>query len=89
MLTSRWFGGDPDDVLAVEQDLALGRLLEAADHPQRRRLAAAGRAEQREELALADHQVDPLDRGDDAATGLEVLGDADQLDGGDGAGVDH
>src|SRR5262249_24294333 len=33
------------DVLAVEQDLAGGRALEAGDHPQRRRLAAARRTE--------------------------------------------
>ena len=34
---------------AAELDPPLGRLLEAADHPQRRRLAAARRPEQREE----------------------------------------
>ena len=37
-------------VLAVEQDLARGRQLQARDHPQRRRLAAPRRAQHDEEL---------------------------------------
>ena len=37
---------DAGDRLTGQQDLALGRLLEARDHPQRRRLAAARRAEE-------------------------------------------
>ena len=53
-----------DQVLAVEQDLTTRRLLEAGDHPQRRGLAAAGRSEQREELAGLDAQLDVVD-GDD------------------------
>ena len=40
---------EADHVLVAEEDAALGRLLETADHAQRRRLPAAGRAEQREE----------------------------------------
>ena len=51
------------DRLAVEEDLALGRLLEARDHPQRRRLAAPRRPEQREELAALDREVEVVDRG--------------------------
>ena len=39
--------------VALEEDRALRRRLEAGDHPQHRGLAAAGRAEQREELARA------------------------------------
>ena len=39
-------------------------LLEARDHAQRRGLAAAGRAEQRDDLALADVHVERLDRMD-------------------------
>ena len=39
------------DVVALELERALGRLLEARDQPQRRRLPAARRAEQAEELA--------------------------------------
>ena len=41
-----------------------GRQLEAGDHPQHGRLARAGRAEHREELAVGDLQVDTVDRGD-------------------------
>ena len=44
-------GRQPDDVAVAEVDRALVRLLEAADHPQRRRLAAARGPEQREERA--------------------------------------
>ena len=50
------------DRLALEEDLALARLLEAGDHPQRRRLPAARRAEQREELALLDLEVEVVHR---------------------------
>ena len=48
--------------LVADADAAAGVLLEARDHAQRRGLAAAGRAEQRDELALADPQVDVVDR---------------------------
>ena len=44
----------PRDVFAAEGDAAGVRLLEPGDHAQRRRLAGAGRAEQREELACGD-----------------------------------
>src|SRR5256885_11179558 len=37
------------------------RHFEAGDHPQRRRLAATRRAEQREELARLHHEVDAID----------------------------
>ena len=52
------------DVVAAEEHPAGGRLLEAGDHPQHRGLAGAGRAEHREELAVADLQVETGDRGD-------------------------
>ena len=65
-----------DDVLATEQDRALVGLLEAADHPQRRRLAAAGRAEQREERAGRDLDGDAV-HGDRV---VEALDDPLQLD---------
>ena len=64
------------DVLAVEPDRARRRLLEAGDQPQGRRLAAARRPEQREELPLPDLQRHVLDRLEVA----EVLADAFQLD---------
>ena len=41
-------------VLATQQDAARRRQLEARDHPQRRRLAAARRAEQTEEFAVVN-----------------------------------
>src|SRR5262249_60473005 len=52
------------DVDPAQLDPSLGRLLEAADHPQRRRLAAARGAEEREELAAVDVERDAVD-GDD------------------------
>ena len=53
---------EPNDILIAEEDAPLGRLLEAADHPQRRRLATPRRAEQREERAAGDLDRDPVDR---------------------------
>ena len=52
--------GEPHERLAVEHDVALGRVLVPADHAQRRRLAAPGRAEQDDVLAVVDVQVDVL-----------------------------
>ena len=49
-------------VVIVDQDLPGIRLLEPGHHAQRRRLAAAGRAEQREELAAGQFQVQVVDR---------------------------
>ena len=60
------------DVATAQQDGAAGRQLETADHPERRGLAAAGRAEQREELPGADLQRDAVDRADLAESLLEV-----------------
>ena len=64
-------------VLAGEVHPAGGRLLEAGDHPQHRRLARAARAEHREELAVVDREVHVVDGGDVA----EGLAQADELDG--------
>ena len=44
--------------LAVDLDDALARLDQVADDPQERRLAAAGRADQRDELPRADLEID-------------------------------
>ena len=52
------------DVLAVEQDFAVGRIVEAGDQPQQRRLSATGRAEQREEFVFADRDGDIVERPD-------------------------
>ena len=54
----------PIDEVAVDAHLARRRTLEAADDVEQRRLAAAGRAEQADELAVADVQVDVVE-GDD------------------------
>ena len=58
------------DVVAVEQDAARRRRLEAGEHAQQRGLAAARRPEQREEFAVRDVERKPLDRGQRA----EALG---------------
>src|SRR5215210_400905 len=68
--------GQPADLVVAEVDAALGGLLEAADHAQRRRLAAAGRAEQGEEAAALHLQAQVVDR-DDV---VEPLGDVDEPD---------
>ena len=69
-------GRQPRDVAAVDEHDAGVRPLEAGDQAERRRLAAAGRAEQREELSLDDGQVERVDSGDLA----EAPGDAAKLD---------
>jgi len=51
-------------VCAVQDDATARRLLEARDHPERRRLAAARRPEQGEELGRRHVQVDGVDRDD-------------------------
>ena len=66
----------PGDVLALELDQARRRLLEPADHPQGRGLATAGRAEEAEELAVPDLEVDVID----GRRVTESLDDIDQTD---------
>ena len=51
----------------ADEDFAAGDFFEAGDHAQRRRLAAAGRADQHHELAVGD-----LER--DVAHGVEAVG---------------
>ncbi len=73
------------DVLAVEQDPAAvararRQLGEAVERAQQRRLAAAGRADQREHLALVDRQRDVPDRRLLAVEDADVL-QAQTLDG--------
>ena len=55
-------GTGTGDVGVADVDAAAGRRLETRDHPQGRRLAAARRAEQGEERALRDGQVEGVDR---------------------------
>src|SRR6185503_5203546 len=50
-------GGLPRNVVAVEVHAPLRGLLEAGDHPERRRLAAPRRAQHREELAARDLEL--------------------------------
>ena len=57
-------GRQPLDLLAVEEDRALGHVLEPRDHAQQRGLAAAGRAEEGEELVVRDLQARAPDRGE-------------------------
>ncbi len=54
------------DVAIADRDRPVRDLLEARDHAQQRRLAAAGRPDEHHELAVLDRQVDVVD-GDDAA----------------------
>ena len=54
------------DDAPADIDLAAGDGLKPGDHPQQRRLAAAGGADQHAELAVADVEVDALD-------GLEAI----------------
>jgi len=49
------------DVLAIDTDLAGGRQFETGDHAQRRGLAATGGAEEGDELAALDREVETLD----------------------------
>jgi hypothetical protein len=65
-------GGQVDHVLSGDQHRARGRLLEPGDHAQRGGLAAAAGAEQGEELALCDVEIEVVN-GDQVA---ERLGDA-------------
>jgi hypothetical protein len=42
---------------AADQDLAFADVLEARDHPQRRRFSASRRADENDELAVVDGQI--------------------------------
>jgi hypothetical protein len=63
-------------LLAVDQDIAVGRVLEPRDHPHRRGLAAARGAEQHQELAIGDRQVEIVDA-DEAAPALAHIAQLD------------
>ena len=60
------------DVAPADRDLARGHLLEAGDRAEQRRLAAAGRPDERDELAVADLERDVVD-GDDVARETFVM----------------
>ena len=52
-----------DDV-AADHDVAAGDVLKPRNHPQRRRFAAAGRADQHDELLVRDIEIDAAHRFD-------------------------
>src|SRR5262249_6625339 len=54
------------DVAVTDPDLAVANVLEAGDHPQQRRLPAAGRADQDEELTVGNVERDAVNRGNRA-----------------------
>ena len=60
-----------DHVAPIDQDAAGGRVDEPGDDPQRRRLAAAGRSQQREKLAVADIQIERLQGNRGAVAALD------------------
>jgi hypothetical protein len=61
---------DVGDVAFAEVDRALVHRLEARDHPQQRRLAAAGGPDEHHELTALDRKADPVDRLDAAGERL-------------------
>ena len=71
-------GACPRRRLAVDRGGPARRLDQVADDPEQRRLAAAGRTDQRDELPRLDRQVDVLEGCDVAA--LEPLRQALDLD---------
>jgi len=56
------FGREVVDDLAADPDLAPADRLQSGDHAQRRGLAAAGRADEDNELLVGDREVQRLDR---------------------------
>ena len=66
-------GREPGDLTVADPDVTLGHLLEAGDHPQQRRLAAAGGPDEDHELAALDRQTDVVDRANVAVVDLSDL----------------
>ena len=71
--------GQAGERFAVDADLAGGRAVEAADQIEQRRLAGAGRADDRDHLAARDGEADGVER-DDVAFAGELLGDVVERD---------
>ena len=63
---SRYFGSTSVTSRVADQDAAGGHRLQPGDHAQRRGLAAARGAEQHQELAVRDVEVEALDHLDGA-----------------------
>src|SRR2546425_9202824 len=70
----------PRDRLAVDQNAPAVRVNEAPEHSEERGLAAAGRADQRAELALAHRERDVVERLDRPRAGRITLGDVLERD---------
>ena len=66
-------GRDVGDVLVAEEDPAAVEAIEARDHAQRRALAAARRAEERDERAVGDLEREVVDGLDVAVEARDVL----------------
>ena len=66
---------DVVDALAKEENVALIRRFEAADHAQGRSLAAAGRAEQRQKFIVVNVEIDAVENG----LAIKLLGDVPEL----------
>ena len=62
-------GGDVAQVVAVDADRAGGRVVEAGDELRQRRLAGAGRADERDGLARRDRERHVVERGRRVAVG--------------------
>ena len=62
--------------VAADRDIAFGRIEKPRDHPQRGRLAATGRSQQRDKAALRDLQRHPVDGGE-IAKSLDDVGQGD------------
>ncbi len=77
VLTLRLYGGTRLDVGAFEEYATGSWLLEAGDHLQRRRLAAARRPEHGEELAAVDAEVGGVDGHEGAELLAHVVEDDD------------
>jgi hypothetical protein len=69
-----------DDLRARDRHRPAAGGDEAGDDAKERRLAAAGAAEDRHELAVADLEIDLADRLDEARAGLEALRDPLDVD---------
>jgi hypothetical protein len=66
-------GGERVDELAGDMDVAARRAVETGDHAQKRRLAAARRADEHNEFAVLDAQVDIVEHRRRAKALVEVL----------------
>ena len=74
---ARFLGIEIGDIAAVDRDLAAVDFDETREKIQKRCLAAAGRPEQHDELAVGDVEIEVLDHGDIAV----VLQDVAELNG--------